>query len=146
MIKFIICSDSDIPLHDIKKHDIDLLPLIVELDGVEYRAYRDISGEDFRTLLKNTKSFPKTATVSFAEIADKMRVHIENGDEVIMIAMSSKESGTFNVARLAKKQFDDEYGYELPISVVDSLNFTLFDARNIVTKQSSQRNNGIVTP
>jgi len=125
MIKFIICSDSDIPIGDIDKYGVDLLPLVVELNGVQYRAYRDISGEDFRTLLKNTKSFPKTATVSTVEIADKMRVHIENDDEVIMITMSSRGSGTFNLARLAKEQLDDEYGRELPISVVDSMSFSL---------------------
>ena len=101
MVKFIICSDSDIPRGDIEKYGIDLLPLIVELDGVEYRAYRDISGGEFRELLHKSKSFPKTATVSSVEIADKIRVHIENGNEVIMVTTSSKGSGTFNSARLA---------------------------------------------
>lgn len=125
MIKFIVCSDSDIPVADIKKYNIDLLPLIVELDGVEYRAYRDISGEDFRELLKKTKSFPKTATVSSTEMADKMRGHIEDGHEVVMVTMSSKGSGTFNVARLAKEQLEEEYRRELPINIVDSMNFSI---------------------
>jgi len=125
MIKFIICSDSDIPQENIGKLEIDLLPLIVMLDGVEYRAYRDISGEKFRELMKNTKDFPKTATVSNAEIADKMRVHIENNDEVIMVTMSGKGSATFNVARLAKEQLEEEFEHELPISVVDSTNYSL---------------------
>jgi len=122
MVKFIICSDSDIHRNDIGKYKIDLLPLIVELDGVEYRAYRDIDGEGFRKLLKSTKDFPKTATVSSVEIADKIRTHIENDDEVIMITMSSKGSGTYNSARLAKEHLEDEYKRELPISVVDSMN------------------------
>jgi len=125
MVKFIVCSDSDIPRGDIEKYGIDLLPLIVELDGVEYRAYRDISGGEFRALLHKSKSFPKTATVSSVEIADKLRVHIEKGDEVIMVTMSSKGSGTYNSARLAIEQLEEEFGRELPISAVDSMNFSL---------------------
>jgi DegV family protein with EDD domain len=125
MVKFIICSDSDIPPADIVKCGIDLLPLIVALDGVEYRAYRDIDGESFRRLLKNTNSFPKTATVSSVEIADKMRIHIENGDELVFVAMSSKGSGTFNIAHIAKDHLEEQYGCSLPIGIVDSLNFSL---------------------
>jgi len=125
VIKFIICSDSDIPKENIQKYGIDLLPLIVELDDAQYRAYRDISGDEFRALLRESKGFPKTATVSFTEIADKMRIHIENGDEVIMVTMSAAGSGTFNLIRLAKEQLEEEFGRELPISAVDSMNFSI---------------------
>ena len=125
MIKFIVCSDSDIPREHIEKYDIDMLPLIVELDNVAYRAYRDITGDSFRRLLQKSKSFPKTATVSIMEIADKMRAHIENDDEIIMVTMSGKGSGTFNSAQIAKAQLEDELGRTLPISVVDSTTFSI---------------------
>ena len=125
VVKFIVCSDSDIPRDSITKYGIDLLPLIVELDGVQYRAYRDISGEEFRDLLRKSKGFPKTATVSYVEIADKIRNHIENGDEVIVVTMSGVVSGTFNLIRLAKEQLEEEFGRELPISAVDSMNFSI---------------------
>lgn len=125
MIKFIVDSGSDISFEALKKYGIDLLPLIVELDEKEYRPYRDITGEEFRELLKNTKSFPKTAAVSSYEVANTIRPHIENGDEVIMVMMSKKGSSTFNYIHLAKKQLEEEFGRELPISAVDSMNYSL---------------------
>ncbi|MCL1913068.1 MAG: DegV family protein [Eubacteriaceae bacterium] len=144
MVKFLICSDSDIPVEHIQEHGIDLLPLIVEIDDVEYRAYRDISGAEFRDRLLKSKAFPKTATISIFEIAEKMREYIENGDELIFITMTSKGSGTFNSARIAIEQLEEEYSHELAISVVDSKNFSIaylhpvYDAAKMAAEGASR--------
>ncbi|MPN19312.1 DegV domain-containing protein [bioreactor metagenome] len=79
------------------------------------------------------------------EIADKMRAHIKNGDEIMMVTMSSKGSGTFNAAQIAKAQLEDEFGYELPISIVDSMNFSIaylhpvYDAVEMAKRGNSRR-------
>jgi len=145
MIRFIVCSDSDISRDYIKKHDIDLLPLVVELDNTQYRAYRDITGEELCRLLLKSKSLPKTATVSSIEIADKMRVHIESGNEIIMVTMSEKGSGTFNCAQLARAYLEEELERKLPISIVDSATFSIaylhpiYDAVTMAGRGSSRR-------
>jgi DegV family protein with EDD domain len=125
---------------EIRKYHIDFLPLFVELDGIKYRAYQDIDGETFRNLLRESKSFPKTSTVPSSEIADKMRNHIDNGDEVIMVTMTCKSSNTYQNAVQAKLQLEEEKGCELPISVVDSHTYSLcylhpvFDALALAAK------------
>jgi DegV family protein with EDD domain len=125
MIRFILCSDSDISPSQISKYHVDLLPLYVELDGIIYRPYQDIDGETFLNLLRESKNYPKTSTVSGAEIADRMRNHIDSGNEVIMVTMTIVSSETYQNALLAKEQLEKEKGCELPISVVDSHTFSL---------------------
>lgn len=116
MIRIIVDSGSDLLPEVAKRYDIQVLPLLANVDGVEYRDGIDLGRDGFYELLEETGAFPKTSQVSphaFAEAFKEARV---SGDEVIAITLSSALSGTYQSAKLAQAMVGEDGVY-----VVDSL-------------------------
>lgn len=116
MIRIIVDSGSDLLPEVAKRYDIQVLPLLANVDGVEYRDGIDLGRDGFYELLEETGTFPKTSQVSphaFAEAFKEARV---SGDEVIAITLSSALSGTYQSAKLAQAMVGEDGVY-----VVDSL-------------------------
>jgi len=124
-IKLILDSGSDISVEEIEKLDVDLLSLLVTFGDTTYTDYVDIDGEKFKELINTTSDMPKTAMLSTEVIKDKFKKHLAEGNEILMVPLSSKGSGTFNSARIAKAELEEETGKELPISLIDSESFSL---------------------
>lgn len=116
MIRIIVDSGSDLLPEVANRYSIQVLPLLANVDGVEYRDGIDLGRDGFYELLEETGAFPKTSQVSphaFAEAFKEARV---SGDEVIAITLSSALSGTYQSAKLAQAMVGEEGVY-----VVDSL-------------------------
>lgn len=116
MIRIIVDSGSDLLPGVANRYSIQVLPLLANVDGVEYRDGIDLGRDGFYELLEETGAFPKTSQVSphaFAEAFKEARV---SGDEVIAITLSSALSGTYQSAKLAQAMVGEEGVY-----VVDSL-------------------------
>ena len=86
------------------------------VDGV------DITKDQFYAKQAEAKTLPKTTQVNPQEYCDAFQPLLENGDEVVAIIMSSKLSGTFQSACIAKEMLEDD-GERLHL--VDSLNVTI---------------------
>lgn len=116
MIRIIVDSGSDLLPEVANRYSIQVLPLLANVDGVEYRDGIDLGRDGFYELLEETGAFPKTSQVSphaFAEAFKEARV---SGDEIIAITLSSALSGTYQSAKLAQAMVGEEGVY-----VVDSL-------------------------
>lgn len=116
MIRIIVDSGSDLLPEVANRYSIQVLPLLANVDGFEYRDGIDLGRDGFYELLEETGAFPKTSQVSphaFAEAFKEARV---SGDEVIAITLSSALSGTYQSAKLAQAMVGEEGVY-----VVDSL-------------------------
>lgn len=116
MIRIIVDSGSDLLPEVANRYSIQVLPLLANVDGVEYRDGIDLGRDGFYELLEETGAFPKTSQVSphaFAEAFKEARV---SGDEVIAITLSSALSGTYQSAKLAQAMVGEDGVY-----VVDSL-------------------------
>lgn len=94
---------------------------------------------DFFNTLKTTKLFPTTSQPSAGEFYDAFNNAFEEGyEEVIAILLSSKLSGTYNSAVLAKNMLEDKR-----ITIIDSLNsaanlrFLVEDAIEMIKKGMS---------
>ena len=70
LIRIIVDSGSDLLPEVACEHNIQVLPLLANVNGVEYRDGIDLARDGFYALLEETGAFPKTSQVSphaFAE-------------------------------------------------------------------------------
>lgn len=116
MIRIIVDSGSDLLPEVANRYSIQVLPLLANVDGVEYRDGIDLGRDGFYELLEETGAFPKTSQVSPHAFAEAFREAHASGDEVIAITLSSALSGTYQSAKLAQAMVGEEGVY-----VVDSL-------------------------
>ena len=117
MVKILLDSASDVTASD-TNHDY-LISIRINFDGEDFRDGVDIDSDTFYKRLTSEVVFPCTSQpspVEFEEIFSKVKA---DGDEVVYLAVSSKLSGTYQCAMLAKENI----GYE-GIYIVDTLNAT----------------------
>ena len=119
MVRIIVDSGSDLLPEVAKERGIEVLPLLANVDGTEYRDGIDLGRDSFYELLEETGSFPKTSQVSPHTFAEAFREAREAGDEVIALTLSSALSGTYQSAKLAQAMVGEEGIY-----VIDSLSAT----------------------
>lgn len=119
LIRIIVDSGSDLLPEVACEHNIQVLPLLANVNGVEYRDGIDLERDGFYALLEETGAFPKTSQVSPHAFAEAFKEARDSGDEVIAITLSSALSGTYQSAKLAQAMVGEEGVY-----VVDSLTAT----------------------
>ena len=118
-VRILTDSSSDLPFSMQEQWGIDILPLRVLFGDKEYVDGRDLSREEFYTLLSEATELPKTAQITPHEFERAIGRYVEAGDEVVVLGISSELSGTYASALLAREQFP-----EAPVYVVDSRNVT----------------------
>lgn len=118
-IKIITDSTSDLPLEIIEKYDIEVLPLTVQFGNEVYRDKVDITLTEFLEKMNTSGIFPTTSQINPQTFYECYKKHLDNGFKVISIHISSKMSGTFQSACIAKDMLETEN-----IKVIDSLNVT----------------------
>lgn len=135
MIRIIVDSGSSIKQHEKDIYNVDIIPLKIIFDGVEYLDGLNLSNEEFYDLLINKKKFPKTSLPCFEDVEKLVDGYIKNGDEVLIITISSKISGTYNALKLF---FEDKKG----VYVYDSLG-AVGSIRLLVQEASKYLHEGI---
>ncbi|MEA2065722.1 MAG: DegV family protein [Thermotogota bacterium] len=119
MIKIVTDSSCDLPRKFIEKHDINVVPLTVNIDGVEYTEGKNITPELFWEKMRNSRDLPKTSQptpVAFSEAFTKLA---KDGDDILCLTISSKLSGTFQSASLGNQLAGN------PASIFDTLSGSL---------------------
>lgn len=104
-----------------KKHDIDIIRILVNFKGVEYHDGLDLDPVKFyaelETLEDPKNNLPNTAIPHREEVEACFERAIAQGyDEAIVVALSSYLGGTYNFIRLVAKDFEDR----LKVHVVDA--------------------------
>ena len=117
MIKIICDSMSDVPDIIIEKYDVEIVPLTVIFNGVEYIDGIDINNKQFYKMLRESEVMPKTSQVTYSQFKEVFEKYKD--DEVLYIGGSSSASGTYQSAVIAKND-----GYE---------NVHVFDTQNLST-------------
>jgi len=116
LIHIVADSSCDLPDDYLKKHHISFVPLTVRFeDDKEYRERIDITPEEFYKKMTASSKLPQTAQPSPASFVKVFEEIAASGDEILCITISSKLSGTFQSANLAKKITS------IPVTVFDSL-------------------------
>ena len=124
MNKIGIIADTacDLTKELLEKNNIKTIPFYVNINGKEYLSGRDISVEELFKYSKEHKCVPKTSQISMLDFIEKFEEYLKEYDEIIYIGLSSKFSGTYNNARLAKEELESEYKDK--IHIIDSHNLS----------------------
>ena len=120
-VQIITDSTSDLTEQEQRELNVHMLHMrVIFKDGV-YTDGVDITKEQFYEKQAQAKILPKTTQVNPQEYCDAFEPLLAGGDEVVAIIMSSRLSGTFQSAQIAK---DMAKGGER-LHLVDSLNVTI---------------------
>ena len=121
-IVFVVDSGSD--YEAFLEHEfhfpIRVVPLKVIINNQEYLDGVDLDKNEFYEKMASTKELPKTSQPSPQTFYDVFNVELERGNEIVYIGITSRLSGTFQSALIAKEMFTDEK--QTKIHLVDSLN------------------------
>ena len=125
-IKLICDSLCDIPEEINNKEFVEMIPLTINIDGKEYKDGVDFTKEEFYDVLKNSENLPKTSQITYVDFKDTFEKYTKEGYDIICITGSSKASGTFQSANLAKADVDGN------IYIFDSLFLSLGSGQYVI--------------
>jgi len=110
-------STSYIPKEIREKYPITVVPQVVIWEGITYEDDVTITPDQFYTRLRTAKVMPTTSQVSVVNMQKAFSTLIDQGYEVLGMFVSSKLSGTYQSAALAKDQLTS--GKE-KVEIIDS--------------------------
>jgi DegV family protein with EDD domain len=120
-IAIVTDSTADLPQPVIKKHNIGVVPLYINIGEKSYLDGVDMSREEFYTRLPDFESHPTTAVPGIDAFMNVFKKAIEKGaDAIISMHIGRALSNTVDVARLAAEKIK-----EIPVYVFDPGNLSL---------------------
>jgi len=122
---FQIISDGgcDFRTEEAQRHKVDVVPFYISFDHENYlKEGVDITKEAyFKRLVAEKGLFPKTSQPSPQDYIDVFTPHLEAGEDLLVLTISSKLSGSYSSATLAAGMLKEEYP-DRTILLLDSLN------------------------
>ena len=127
-IGLLVCGNSGIDYIE-HNYDIPVIRSILFVGDKEYVDYIDINADDFYSqLLENPALTPSTAQAATGVILEQYKEMFEKGyDELIVVVVSQKLSGTYEGCVMAANMLDDK-----EITVFDSKSVSYPEARMIL--------------
>ena len=127
MENFVITTENaaDLPESYLQENEIGILSLYYTIDGVTYGpgCEPELKAEDFYQRMREG-AMPRTQQVNPEQAVCKFRQYLEQGKDILHIALTSAVSGSCNSARMAAEELKEEFP-ERTITVVDTLVGTL---------------------
>ena len=116
-VKIII--DSTVDVADRYKDRMRIVPLTVRFGNEEYKDRIELGAQEFYEKLVASDVMPSTSQANISDFEQTFREETKNCDEIIVITVSSKLSGTYNSALIAAEEYPDK------VYVVDSLSVSI---------------------
>ena len=116
-IGLITDSIADLPPEFVEDHQIQVIPINLQIEGSNFLDKRTISPQQLFSLLDGLEQYPTSSQPSVKAVRQTLEFMKDKFDSVIMITVSRELSGTWNVFQTCAEELQRE-GY--PVSVVDS--------------------------
>lgn len=136
MIHIITDSTCELGKEEQERLGIQVVPLKVLFGTEEYLDGVDLSPEAFYHKLTEEKEVPTTTQANPSQFQEIFEAYTQEGDEVIGIFVSSKLSGTYQSAMIAKDMLEKDN-----IHLIDSHNVTI-GLSILVIEAAKMRNEG----
>lgn len=108
----------DLPLHIAEEQNIEVIPMEVFIEGEEPKKGSEVDVYEFYQKLRE-KKVAKTSAVSIDAFVTAFTAHLEKGEDIVYVALSSGLSGTFSAANIAASELREKFP-ERKIYIVDS--------------------------
>jgi DegV family protein with EDD domain len=116
MIKIIVDSTQNLPEDFLAKHDIRTAPITIQFGNETYRENLDIDRKTFYRKIEEMGIIPTTSQPTPGAYADFYKELSKDGHQILVIAITSKLSGTYDSATLAMSMVP-----EADVEVFDSM-------------------------
>jgi DegV family protein with EDD domain len=120
-VRIVTDSTADLPPELVKELGITVVPIYVRFGEEVYRDGVDISGDEFYRRLENTTVHPSTVQPGPQDFLEVYRKLSKGADGIVSVHISTKLSGTYNSALMAKDMLDTG----CPVEVIDSKEVTM---------------------
>lgn len=117
-VKILSDSACDLPEEILDEYDIDILPIIVIKDDIEYLDKVTIDPKDLYDNMRAGQVY-KTAQIPPKMFEEKFEEYAEKEEDVIYIAFSSGLSSTYQTSVLVRDSLKEKYP-NMNIDIVDS--------------------------
>jgi DegV family protein with EDD domain len=118
-IQIVTDSACDLPKEIIRSAGIEIAPLPVTFGEQTYKDMVDIDREQFYSMLVKSSTLPQTSQPTPQDYLEIYRRSLDQNDEILVIALSSGLSGTYESATLAKGMLEEEQ--QKRITIFDSM-------------------------
>jgi DegV family protein with EDD domain len=115
-IQVVTDSTSDMPQGLANRLGIRVVPIYLRFGDTTYRDGIDITKDEFYSMLTSSPVYPATSQPNPEDFTSVYKEYCKNIDGIVSIHISSKISGTYNSAMIAKKTLTSH----CPIEVIDS--------------------------
>lgn len=119
-IGLVIDEGADLPKEIIEKHQIEVVHFRMDWPDIENLPGENTFQKMREAEIKGVKSFGKTSQPSPKDFLEACKKQLEKFEQVLILTITSKHSGTYNSACQAKNFLGEEFGDK--IFIVDSLN------------------------
>ena len=118
--KILTDSTADLPESWTQEHDVQVLGLIIQLDGQTYETVGPDKLTSEQLLAKmESGSKPTTSQINVGQFEDVFRQYAQEGTAVLYVAFASALSGTYQSAVMAREMVLEDYP-EAIITILDS--------------------------
>jgi len=115
-VQVITDSTCDMPEGLVKKLGIKVLPIYLRFGEKTYRDGVDITKDQFYSMLTSSIMYPATSQPNPEDFVSIYKEYCGTADGIVSIHVSSKISGVYNSASMAKKSLESQ----CPIEIIDS--------------------------
>ncbi|MBE6851048.1 MAG: DegV family protein [Ruminococcus sp.] len=127
-IKLITDTTSDIPLAQAEALGIDILSVMLSVNGQSYRERVDLSTDEFYELLEKSDELPTTSQITSFIYEEKFKQYLDEGyTDVICVCINGNASATYQNACMAKTNLYENYPMaeeQMRIHVLDSRSYS----------------------
>jgi len=121
-VRIVTDSACDLPQHVADELGIDIVPLTIRIEGVEYVDRADLTPTEFWAKCAASPELPETAAPAPGQFeATFRRLAAEGASSIVVISLSASLSATMQSAELGARGVVDT----IPVTVVDSQQCTL---------------------
>jgi DegV family protein with EDD domain len=121
---------ANLPEELVAQYNLDIIPLICELDGQPVDVSQGFDGKDFYDRMR-AGAMTKTAMPPLGLFLDKFREVLERGEDILYIGMSSGISGTIGLAKTVARELEEEFP-ERTVAVVDTRAASLGEGLHVI--------------
>lgn len=120
MIKIVADSTCNLSPEQLREHDIRIAPIAIQFGKESFLEDIDIDRDTFYRKIEELGVMPTTSQPSPGDFAEHYRALAEQGHSILAITITSRHSGTYQSAMLAKDLMP-----EADVEVFDSAAITL---------------------
>jgi DegV family protein with EDD domain len=135
-IKVITDSMADLPSDLVKELDITVIPVNVLFGTESFRDGIDLTTEQFYSRLEVSKTLPTTAVPSLGTFIESYDSLAQRADEILVITISHKLSGTFDTAVKATQMVKTKKRIE----VIDSMHVIMGEGMLVAQAANAAKN------